>query len=172
MYRGDIKQGFTLIELLVVLAIIAIFVTLSTPLSNIYRQNRVSTQVQEFVTALNIARNEAVSRGVPVSIVCIPSNQLLDVEGNPVLDENNNPVLTCQNSEGSIDWGAGWIAFTDTSPADCSLDTDAGDTVINRGNAMPSGFSMRVVGRNCINYTATGITPNTSGLWTLCDPST
>ncbi|WP_455374925.1 GspH/FimT family pseudopilin [Kaarinaea lacus] len=162
MYRGDHNKGFTLIEMLVVLAIVAIIVTLSTPLSNIYRQNRVSTQVQEFVSALNVARNEAVSRGIPVSI-CIP---------NQTVNNDGDTVFTCDNSAGATaDWSTGWIVFTDSDPSDCAIDTAAGDTIINQRNSMPSGFSLQVPATDCIKYTATGITPNTNGLWTLCDPS-
>jgi len=155
MIRGENNYGFTLIEMMVVLAIIAIIVTLSTPLSNIYRQNRIATQVQDFVSALNTARNEAVT-------VCIP-NQTVDDEGNP--------VLVCAPGGATVDWSNGWMVFIDSNPNDCAIDTGAGDVVILQHNAVPSGFSLQADGNNCIKYTAAGITPDTNGLWTLCDPS-
>lgn len=135
------------------LAIIAIIVTLSTPLSNIYKRNRVATQVQEFASALNVARNEAVSRGIPVSM-CISDGQ--------------TPADCAANAGAIMDWAAGWLVFSDSN-SNCSI--DAGDTIINQRNSLASGFSLRVNTHQCIQYTATGITPNTNGLWTLCDPS-
>lgn len=170
MIRGIIAKGFTLIEMLVVLALIAIVVTLSTPMSNIYKQNRVATQVQEFVSALNVARNEAVSRGMAVS-VCIPERPV-DDQGNPELDTDGNPILIrCAAGGATVDWAAGWVVFLDNNPNDCNISPADGDVIISERNPMPSGFSLEVAGHNCIKYTATGITPNTNGLWTLCDPS-
>lgn len=157
--------------MMVVLAIIAIIITLSTPLSNIYRQNRVSTQVQEFISALNVARNEAVSRATSVSM-CRPDHRPVDENNQRLLDANDNPIeIRCAPGDGTVDWSAGWIVFTDSNPNDCNIDLNAGDTIISEGNSMPNGFSMRVATHNCIKYTASGITPDSSGLWTLCDPS-
>ena len=155
MDRGINNKGFTLIEMLVVLALIAIIVTLSTPLSNIYKHNRVSTQVQEFVSALNVARNEAVSRGIPVSI-CISDGQ--------------TPADCADNAGAIMDWAAGWLVFSDSN-SNCAIDAGDNDTVINQRSSLTNGFSLRVDDHQCIQYTATGITPDTSGLWTLCDPS-
>ena len=165
MIRGDYKNGFTLIEMMVVLALIAIIVTLSTPLSNIYRQNQVATQVHEFISTLNLARNEAVSRGVSVSI-CIPT-QGTDTQGNP--------VTVCDTSgTASQNWANGWIVFIDNN-GNCAIDTNADpsldDTVISQHNALANGFTLQSVANNCINYNAQGITPVTNGMWTLNDPS-
>ena len=165
MIRGDYKKGFTLIEMMVVLALIAIIVTLSTPLSNVYRQNQVATQVHEFVSTLNMARNEAVSRGASVSI-CIP------VAG---VDAQGNPITVCDTSgTASQNWANGWIVFVDSN-ANCTIDTNADpaldDTVISQHNAMPNGFTFQSAANNCINYNAQGITPVTNGMWTLNDPS-
>ena len=170
MDRGDHKKGFTLIEMLVILAIIAIVVTLSAPLSNIYLRNRAVTQVQEFVSTLNVARSEAVSRGITVTL-CIPERPV-DDEGNPELDpDSGNPILRCAGPNATVDWSDGWIVFTDNNPNDCNIDVLNGDEIIAERNEMPEGFSLEVDDHNCIKYTAAGITPDTSGLWTLCDPS-
>ena len=152
MNWGIKYKGFTLIEMLVVLAIISIIVTLSTPLSNIYKSNRVSTQVQEFVGSLNVARNEAVSRGVPVSI-CI--------------SDGGSPANCANSADATKDWANGWLVFTDPAQ-NCTV---GAGTIINQRNAMASGFTLKVNAHECIQYTAAGITPASAGLWTLCEPS-
>lgn len=62
-------RGFTLIELLITIAVASILLTLGIPsFQNIIRENRLATQVNEFVTALNMARGEAIRRGQNVSV--------------------------------------------------------------------------------------------------------
>nr|WP_196799746.1 GspH/FimT family pseudopilin [Thioalkalivibrio sulfidiphilus] len=86
--------GFTLVELMVTLAIAAIVLTIAVPsFWSIVQNNRASTQANELITALNLARSEAVKRGLPVSI-CPSSNQ-----------------TACVAS--STNWAVGWIVFVD-----------------------------------------------------------
>ena len=142
--------------MLVVVAIISILIALSTPLSNFYKSNRVATHVQDFVSALNTARNHAVAGASPAS-VCISDG---------ATPPNCVPVA---NAAAVNEWGTptGWLVFTDAN-GNCLI--DAGETLINQ-NTMSTGFSLQVATHNCINYTAAGITPVTNGTWTLCDPS-
>lgn len=61
--------GFTLVELMITIAIGAILLTLAVPgFQNIISQNRLATEANEIVTALNLARSEAVKRGANVVI--------------------------------------------------------------------------------------------------------
>lgn len=143
--------------MLVVLAVISIIVSLSTPLSGIYKRNRVSTQVHEFVSALNIARNEAVVRGVTIAI-CIP---LVTTTGGVT-------TINCDHNQNSaLNWAAGWIIFTDTNN-NCLI--DAGETTLSQHNTLATGFTFQSAS-DCITYTAQGVTPTTNGMWTLIDPS-
>ena len=153
MDRGEKQSGFTLIELMVALAIAMIVITLSTPLSNVYKQNRVSTQVHEFVSALNLARSEAITRGNTVS-VCV-SDGADPANCDNVADENKS-------------WENGWLVFSD-SDNNCTVSGD--DVILHQHNQLNTGFSLRVDTHECIQYNANGITPNSSGVWTLCDPS-
>lgn len=62
-------QGFTLIELIITVTIAAILVGLAIPsfISTI-KSNRLTTYTNEFVSALNLARSEAIKRGRQVTI--------------------------------------------------------------------------------------------------------
>ncbi len=78
--------GFTLIELMITLAIVAIVLAIGVPsFQGMMRNNRAAAHMNEFTSALNLARSEAVKRGVNVGIV--------------------------PNTGG---WAQGWTVFVDT----------------------------------------------------------
>jgi type IV fimbrial biogenesis protein FimT len=63
------QQGFTLVELIVALAIVAIVLTLGVPgFNDLIRNNRMTAQVNQVVSALALARSEAVKRGASVDV--------------------------------------------------------------------------------------------------------
>ena len=89
------QHGFTLIELMVTMALAAILLTIGVPsFQSMMRNNRAATQANEFMSALNLARSEAVKRGQRASL-CPSTDQA--------------------NCTGGTDWRAGWIVFVDTS---------------------------------------------------------
>lgn len=98
-------RGFTLIELMVGITILVIVLGIGVPsFTQTLRKNRLATQVNDFVTALNLARSEANKRGVRVTLC--PSN-------------------SAQNDcSGATDWRTGWIAFTDATGSAGVVDTD------------------------------------------------
>jgi type IV fimbrial biogenesis protein FimT len=78
------NRGFTLLELMITLAIMAILMSWAVPsFQEIIRQNRMTTESNELITALNLARSEAIKRGRTVTVTA---------------------------SGG--DWGAGWTVTT------------------------------------------------------------
>lgn len=91
------SSGFTLLELLVTLAVAAIVLVAGVPsYFSIVQNNRAATQANELVTALSIARSEAVRRGARVGIC------------------QSDDGTTC----GSAGWEQGWIVFVDGAASD------------------------------------------------------
>jgi type IV fimbrial biogenesis protein FimT len=88
--------GFTLIELMVTVSIAAIVLTLGVPgYTEMIQNNRMTTQINEFTAYVNLARSEAIKRGVSVTMC-----------------KRNTPGTACDNS---ASWLAGWIVFADPS---------------------------------------------------------
>ncbi len=89
------QTGFTLVELMITVAIGMIILTLAVPSFNeTIENNRITTQTNDLVAALNLTRMEAIHRGTSVSI-CASSNQ-----------------ASCS---GSNDWSSGWIVYEDSN---------------------------------------------------------
>lgn len=79
------KNGFTLIELMIVIILIAIGAALAAPsFSNIIRDTRLTTQANNLLSSIQLARSEAVRHSVQITIL-----------------------------RGDEDWGDGWEVFTD-----------------------------------------------------------
>ncbi|MGH8501581.1 MAG: GspH/FimT family pseudopilin [Gammaproteobacteria bacterium] len=87
-------SGFTLIELMVTVAVAAILVTVAVPsFQTMIESNGLTSQVNQFITALNGARSEAVKRGKQITLC-------KSADGNG-----------CGGS--TIGYEAGWIVFVD-----------------------------------------------------------
>lgn len=79
------QRGFTLIELMITLTIAAILLTMGVPSFNaMIKNNRLTAQTNQFVTAMNFARSEAIKRGASVT------------------------VTATDDSDGDNEWGPGW----------------------------------------------------------------
>jgi len=62
-------RGFTLIELIITILVVSILMTIAIPsFQNTIQQNRFSTQSNELIGALNLARSEAIRRGESVTV--------------------------------------------------------------------------------------------------------
>jgi len=87
------SSGFTLVELMVTLAIAIILLSVGVPsFTGTIENSRLTTAANTLITTVNLARSEAIKRGVRVT--------------------------TCKSSNGTTcttggDWSQGWIVFTD-----------------------------------------------------------
>ncbi len=63
------KNGFTLIEAVVTVAVAGILLSIAIPsFSKMIERNRISSATNEFMSAMMLARSEAVTRTIPTSI--------------------------------------------------------------------------------------------------------
>lgn len=114
------QSGFTLIELIMTIVIGGLIMTLGVPsFSSFMKNNTLTTQANDFVSTVNIARMEAIKR--------------------------KSNVVICKSSTGTgcgastLGWEDGWIAFVDT---DGDKTVDAGEDIISVKTALPDGTSL------------------------------
>lgn len=90
------QSGFTLIELLVTIAILAILLGIGVPsFRSMVESNRIRTVSNDLVSALQLARSEAVKRGVPITLC------------------SSNDQASCSGA-----WANGWVVRNDAVAAD------------------------------------------------------
>ena len=108
------RKGFTLLELMVTLAIVFILLTIGVPgFITLVRNSRTVTVTNELVTALYLARSEAIKRGVQVTL-----------------------------QKAGSEWENGWKLITDND-GDGILDADDGDVEIGAFEAVYDGYTLR-----------------------------
>src|SRR5690606_25670853 len=65
-------RGFSLLELMVALTVLGILLGVGVPsFATLTQNNRVTTQTNELVSALNLARSEAIRRGAPTTVEAV-----------------------------------------------------------------------------------------------------
>jgi type IV fimbrial biogenesis protein FimT len=144
------QQGFTLIEVMVVVLLIAILSAIVIPgLSSFVQDGRVSANANEFISAITLARTEAVKRGRLVTM-CRSANA------------DEGAASTCLAS--GDDWASGWIVYEENTTSNApgsgvgSRSTGAGaETIILRRGALLSNMIVKA------NPSITSITFNTFG---------
>lgn len=128
-------RGFTLLELMTAIAVLAILVSIGVPsFQTLVKNNRVVTQTNELVTAVNFARTEAIKRGRPVRVTVselAPGWRALVVldpaganETLRVFERAGSSVAVDAVTDGTVSFSAAGIpdgAETfDVEPAGCS----------------------------------------------------
>lgn len=138
------QAGLTLIELMVTITIAAILLAVGAPSFQYFMiKTRMSTATSDLASALNLARSEAVRRGVTVSI---------------------------RNTSGGGNWGNGWTMFVDN---DKDGTQDVGDETLRVAAGATSGGVTVRSGANFtdyISYSPSGRS-NNSGNFAICHNS-
>ncbi|BCX88542.1 type IV fimbrial biogenesis protein FimT [Methylomarinovum tepidoasis] len=146
--------GFTLIELMVTVAMAAIVLTVGVPsFQALVKNNRLTTAANELVGALNLARSEAIKRGVRVTVCKSADGASCATSGN---------------------WEQGWIVFTDEDN-DAAYDS-ASETLLRVQEAIEGQLTMtgNTNVADYISYVASGRSQLTGGGFqagtiTICD---
>lgn len=155
-------------EVAVALSMAAIVLAYGVPaFTGMVRDNRVLAQSSRFVTALNLARSEAVKRGQRI-VIC-----KADVTVNP---PECDPAI-CNAGTGAGCWEEGWVVFSDSN-GDGVIDDDGNttpceasdpDCVIRVYEAMPENVTLRRGGNSArLIYNSTGAAAGSADTFRLC----
>jgi type IV fimbrial biogenesis protein FimT len=99
LYTGNRSRqaGVTVIELMVTLSIMVILLTVAVPgMKDVIAETRRVASINQLMGALNLARNEAIKRGVRVTLC-----------------KTADPLARVPSCDLSAAWSAGWIVFPD-----------------------------------------------------------
>lgn len=143
-------KGFTLIELMVTIAVLGILLALAAPsFQSTIRNNRIAAISNDLISALNLARSEAVKRGRQVTVCKVA-----------------NPSATAPACSTSGNWAAGWQVFVDEGTVGTVDGTDARIKI-----GQPSNANVTITAdaslTNYVSYLPSGFS-STSGNWVVC----
>lgn len=139
------SRGYTAVELLFTVAIAGLVTALAVPnFRNFILNNRAAEEANALIGALALARSEAVTRGVPVS-VCSSTDD-----------------ATCADDP---DWTTGWIVFTDANAPLGSVDAGGAqpDTLLRALPALRTGSEL-AADANFVAFAPTGFLSGAAGI--------
>jgi len=106
----DRDSGFTLVELMITIVVVTIMLAMGAPaFKDFIKNNRVTAQTNDLVSAIQLARSEALKRGTNV-VVCASKDGA--------------------KCTGKDTWADGWIVFSDFDQ------TDGANPVFKTGNCL------------------------------------
>ena len=130
--------GFSILELMVALTVLGILLGVGIPAFRAtVENNRLVSANNEFISALNYTRSEALKRSNPVSL-CASTNG-----------------TTCA---GSTNWTTGYIAFGDTN---ANGNLDGAETVLQAWPATQTNLTLNSTTRTFVRYASTGVSSGT-----------
>ncbi|MDO9434349.1 MAG: GspH/FimT family pseudopilin [Hydrogenophaga sp.] len=130
--------GFTLIELMVGVAIMAVLLVVGVPsFQSAIASNRLTSSTNDMVSALALARTEAIRRGVRVTVCKSANTTQCTTAGN---------------------WAQGWIIFVDTTRSTTNAAVDSGETILASNAATTTNIVMVGSGGvpNFVSFSADG----------------
>lgn len=150
MSRPD--NGFSLIEMMVGIAILAILLGLAVPsFSEFITNTRLSSQANDFMSDLALARGEAARRNQRVS-VCASTDG-----------------ASC--SLGAANWNTGWIIFSDPND-NGNVDAGSDEEIIKVVAALAGGSNLApsgLVQSGRLQFSPSGgLRPMSNGAFLLC----
>lgn len=145
------SAGFTILELMVAVSVLGILLGIGVPaLGNLIRNNRIAEQANAVVGALNYARGETATRGVPVTICAA------------------RDAGRTQCDDAATNWANGWITFTDRTGTVGTL--DGTDEVLQTGDAPNGAFTLSTTA-SFVRF-GVGATPTTDRTFTIAPTNT
>ncbi len=110
------EEGLTIIELMIVITLVGVLMAIAVPnFRDFVRRNQLTTQANEFVAAINLARAEAIRRNRSVSLIATDA------------------------SDADNEWGSGWrvtigveppLRVAPALPGSLTLDSSNGSSAI------------------------------------------
>lgn len=148
-----VNKGFTMLELMITLSIGAILATVAAPsYQSMMVQSRLSTQSNEFLTALHYSRSEAIKRGIRVTMC------------------KSNSGIACTNGSS---WQDGWIVYSDSETAGEVGKVDGSDEVLRVFPGMIGSTMTASNYTNWISYLPNGSSKSSdnlsNGSFTVCN---
>ncbi len=143
------EKGFNLIELMITVAMLAALLAIGVPsFTRTVDNNRMVGPLNEFVSAITLARAEAISRRTDITMC-----------------KSNADQTNCVISD---DWSNGWIIFIDDDEDNA---VDGGETVLQVHSGLHNNLTLTGSANvaNLIVVDSRGFARNFAGDFTLCD---
>lgn len=128
------QRGFTLVEIMVAVGVLAVLLVVGVgSFREVTRNSRVRAQANKVVSAMNLARSEALKRSLPVT-VC--------------------PSADGADCDGATDWAGNLIVFVDRETAG-AVDDD--DLLVQQFDASSPGITVDS-SEDFVQFTGSGLT--------------